>query len=135
MKLICMRRPLPLHPESFVESDGVDHQGIPLPVTDGVSVVTGSDVLWMRSAIHINGVESLRASLVDHVDSWQVRQINKLDPARRDELPGPAGGLAPGVRLEQIGFAISVESPCPGLKGNLALLRFARKRRSGESAS
>src|SRR5438128_10168270 len=118
MKLICMRRPLPLHPESFVEPDRVDDQRIPLPMTDRVSIVTGSDVLWMRSAIHINGVESLRTSLVDHVDSWQVRQINKLDPARCDELPGASGGLAPGVRLEQIGFAISVQSPCPGLKGN-----------------
>src|SRR5438105_9563066 len=116
MKLICMRRPLPLHPESFVEPDRVDDQRIPLPMTDRVSVVTGSDVLGMRPAVHINGMESLRTSLVDHVDSRQVRHIHELDAARRNELPRAAGGLAASVRLEQIGFAISVQSSCPGLK-------------------
>src|SRR6185503_10990220 len=51
------------------------------------------------------------------------------------ELPRPARRFASGVGLEQVGFSIPVQGPGPGLKGNLALLRFAGKRRARESAS
>ena len=130
-----MRRALTLHPEPFVEANRVDDQRVPFPVTDRVSVVTGREVFGMRPTIHVDDMERLRAGLVDDVDSREIRQIHELDAARRDELPRPSGGLAASVGLEQIGFAIVVQSSGPRLKRNLALFRFPGERRSGESAA
>ena len=130
-----MRCALPLHPESFVKPDRIDHQCVGFPVTDRVSVKTRSDLFGMRPSIHVNDSERLRPVFIEDVNGFCFGDIDKLCAARSDELARPARRLATGMRLEQVRFAILIQSSCPGLERNLALLRFAGERRTRESAS
>src|SRR5205823_5893801 len=99
-KLVRVRRPLPLHPESFIEANGIDNERVAFPVTDRVPVVTGNQILRMRTSIHIDDAERLRAILIEHVDRFGFGNIHKFETTGRDELPWTARRLAWRVRFE-----------------------------------
>src|SRR5205807_6706784 len=67
VEFVRVRHSLPVHPEPFIETDGVNDQRLSLPVADRVSVVTGDQVFGMRTAIHINDAVSMEVA-IDSVD-------------------------------------------------------------------
>src|SRR5207249_6583880 len=86
MQFFSVRRALALHPELFVEADRVDDERVSFPMTHGMPVVTGREILRMRTTIHINHTERLRSGDIEDVDAAEIRIIDDLRPARRDEL-------------------------------------------------
>src|SRR5262249_48785208 len=89
----------------------------------------------MRPAIHIDHTKRLWTILIENVNGLRFGNIDDFITPRRDELPGTAGRLTTRMRFEQIGFAVLIQGPGPGLPGNFALFGLSRKRRSRKGAS
>jgi hypothetical protein len=69
----------------------------------------------MRPAIHIDDAECVRSADIKDEHALKIRQLDKLDAIRRQELTRPTGRLATCVRLELILPAILRDAFCPGL--------------------
>src|SRR5262245_60766542 len=86
VKLVRMRRALALHPESFIETNGVDDQRLAFPMPDRVAVKAGKEILRVGSTVHVNDSECLWTILIEYVDGLRFGYIDKLDAAGCNEL-------------------------------------------------
>src|SRR4030095_4401897 len=62
------------NPHSFVVSDGIDNKRIAFEMPDAVSVVTGSEILWMTTAVQVNGAEAMRSTGLKDDELLQFRK-------------------------------------------------------------
>src|SRR6187401_2871210 len=123
MQLLGVRQPAAVKPESLIEASSVHNQRVALPVTNRVSVVAGSEIFRVGTGIEIDSAVRVRPTHIDDEDTFQFRDVYKLDPVRRQKLPWPCRRLATRVRLELIPAAIGIERSGPGLKWDVAELR------------
>src|SRR5262245_28770701 len=69
-----------IEPRLLVESDDVDDQRVPFPVTDRVSEVGWIEriALRMRPPVHVDLAPDVRRALEDHDDALLLGQLNDL---------------------------------------------------------
>ena len=134
-----MRKTVAVHPCSFIETDGVDDQYIPFPMTRGMAVIARNQVSARRvwPAIHINRVKAMRAAIVDDVDTLQLRHVQNLEAIRSRPQAWPRRGFAPGIRLvfKKLRMPVIQERSGPRLKRNVVDVDWCCKSRARLIAS
>src|SRR5262245_61999684 len=83
----------------------------------------------MRTAIHIDSPEAVRAPGLNDEELLHLRDLEKLSPVGRRNLPCSARRLAPRVRFLPRQDPRGKEAARPRLKRNLAELWFCGKER------
>ena len=71
-------------PLLLVESDRVDDQRIPLPMTDGMAQERRSQIItrWMLASIHIDHTPGMRARNIQDENALQVGRVDNLKTRR-----------------------------------------------------
>src|SRR5882672_776551 len=94
------------HPGLVIQTCHVDHQRIPLPVTDGMPQIGGVEIFRVRSSIRVHDAESLadKIRLVEQHDHF--RSLNDLQWPRRDARD--SAWQAVKVRIFRCSFSILV---------------------------
>src|SRR5213593_994208 len=133
MKLLCMWRSFPVDPEFFIEAGRVHHETVILPASHGMAVVTGFQILRMRTSVHVNDSECVRTADIENVHPLQFWKVDKLHAVRRNELPRSARDLTASVRLIALERRLPglVQRPRPWLKRHILNFDVVRQVRVG----
>src|SRR4029079_11681705 len=94
-------------------------QGIPFPMSNGVTVIGGNEVLRVLSTVHINDPEGVRTAVVHNVNALEVGDFHKLCSVGRRKLSCPTRSFASCMGFELIDLSLVVNSLCPWLERNL----------------
>src|SRR5262245_60132618 len=99
MKLFGMRKASVAEPELFVQSFGVDNEGVAFPLTSRVSVIQGIRVIaakisLLRSSVGIDEMPIVIAASGHHKNSSESFLLQKLIPIRHLKLAHGSGRLA-----------------------------------------
>src|SRR5204862_239463 len=79
--------------------DGVHNESVLFPMTDGVAVIAGLEILRMRTAVHVNRPVGVRSTDIKNVHTLDFRHIDELYAVGRDELSRTSGDFAARVGL------------------------------------
>ena len=124
VQLVGRRHSQVVDPHALVESDGVDHQRVALPVPDRMSAIARRQVWRVSPAIHEDRPEAVRATGFENVEALVLPIVDQLRAVRRRDLPRASRRLAPHIGLVPDLDAIGKQRPGPRLKRNLAELRL-----------
>src|SRR5687768_229011 len=131
MHVAGMRQATPDKPEFLIEANGVDDERLALPVADGVTEITGIQLLFRRMfSAGLHGDPAPVPVLpIDDEDPTELRLIDELHPIRNRKESHPTRRLTPRVRIVQptSRSAVVVKSSGPVLEGHLIECEIARQ--------
>jgi hypothetical protein len=86
VELLGMRRLPPIDPHALVKTDGIDYERIAFPMTNGVPVIAGREVLGMLSSIRVNNAKRMGTADIHDENALEVGHIKDFHAVRSEKL-------------------------------------------------